>query len=507
MVRNAVVAILLALSAIVAGPVQAEWMQATTRHFVVYSDSREAELRDLATELETFDSVIRYYHGTADTTESASNRLTVYVLPNASAVQKLCGKCPNILGFYNPRATGSVAFTPRRAGFGGKTDLGPRIVLFHEYAHHFLLGNYANAYPAWYSEGYAEFVSTFEERKAGYLIGAPAMHRAIGLFNTHTPATALFDPLSRKRMTAQQVEGVYGRGWLLTHYLMIDAGRRAQLSRYLTLLNTGTPSLKAATEVFGDLKTLDKQLDRYRDAKSIAVVPIARTRITAPSVALRTLTAGEAAMIDARIVSTRGVNAAQARTLYRDALPIATAHPADSEAQSWFAEIAFDANENVAAEAAADRALAIDAKNAQALLYKARVRFRALGDTADEKAWADARRFVVRANRLDPDNAAPLVQFYDSFGLEGRPPTASANAGLYRAQQLVPQDPGVRMRAARQRIIDGELVAARTLLRPLAFNPHAAPDNAVATLLAALDGGGDAKAALATFDAAGASPD
>ena len=36
---------------------------------------------------------------------------------------------------------------PRRAGDGGQYKLDPQTVLFHEYAHHFMLQNAAAAYP------------------------------------------------------------------------------------------------------------------------------------------------------------------------------------------------------------------------------------------------------------------------------------------------------------------------------------------------------------------------
>ena len=90
-------------------------------------------------------------------------------------------------------------------------------ILFHEYGHHFLLGSYLLAYPAWFSEGYAEFVSTAQigDRLS---IGAAAQHRARGLLmGPGLPASVLFDPQSRKTLSNEQMDALYGCGWLLTH--------------------------------------------------------------------------------------------------------------------------------------------------------------------------------------------------------------------------------------------------------------------------------------------------
>lgn len=469
-------------------PARAEWMSATSRHFIVYSDSNEAGIRALATELEQFDAAVRFFHSMPDAPESASNRLTVYVVPSVASIQRLCERCGNVAGFYNGRASGSVAYTPRRGQGSGPGDLKPRTVLFHEYAHHFLLGNSGVAYPAWYSEGYAEFVSTMQPKAGDFLLGAAANHRAYGLFGIDFPIERLFAPPGGQARNDVQLEGLYGRGWLLTHYLIFDRNRAGQLNRYLRLFNAGTPSLEAAKTVFGDLKVLDRELNTYLRSSSLSAVRIPGDKIPAPAITIRALTPGERALIELREVSDRGVDSAQAKALYKRAAPIAARFPDDATAQGWFAEIAFDAGDEAAAEAAANRALAARPDDMQALLYKANIALHRLATgPADASGWNAARKLVIRANHCDPDSAEPLMLFYTSFALEHRDPTKSAIAGLYRAQELVPQDEGLRWLAAQQRIEDDDLAGARKLLRPLAFSPHAAADNDAVKLLAMLD--------------------
>ena len=483
-------------------PASAEWFRAETDHFIVYADDREAAVRKLATELETFDAVLRRFHTTDAQEGAGSNKLTVYVVDNVVAVQKLCGRCPNVYGFYRGRASGSVAFTPRHTHAQNANDLNARTVLYHEYAHHFLFGNYASAYPAWFSEGYAEFASTFRQDKDGLTIGAAAQHRAYGLFSgARLPAAVMFDPAGRK-LDREQRELVYGRGWLLTHYIMFNPERRAQFGRYLVDLNSGTPSLMAATNAFGKLSDLDRELDRYLAARTIKAVVMKPSVFPEPALTIRMLSSGEAAMMGQRMVSDRGVNATTAKTVLAKAQPIAARFPDDPVVQGWFAEMAYDANDLDVADAAADRAIARDPKSAQGLIYKGLIGVRrAVRDKADAGAWKTARSYIVRANKVDPDNALPLLAFYNSYDAQGLPPTKNAIAGLMRAQELAPQDSGLRFLAMAQSIRGGELDRARQLLQPLAYNPHAGPDNPAAKLLAALADVKDQKAAEAALNA------
>ena len=77
----------------------------------------------------------------------------------------VCQKCGRKIRFK----LAPVEFTPVRDSKtlgsitakyrDSRTDLDPKSVLFHEYAHHFMLHHFPAAYPAWYVEGFAEFFS------------------------------------------------------------------------------------------------------------------------------------------------------------------------------------------------------------------------------------------------------------------------------------------------------------------------------------------------------------
>lgn len=477
---------------------QAEWLEAKSRHFTLYSNTSEKLLRRQSEALERLDWGLRRFLKVADEPDIESRKVTVFLVDDAD-VRRLC-RCTNAAGFYFSRVSGSTAYSAK-GGWAEHNDWG-RIVLFHEYAHHFLLGTYDIAVPAWYSEGFAEFASTMRITEESATIGYAAQHRAYGLREgERLSARQMFDP---KRKSGMDMDAFYGRGWLMTHYFSFDAERNAQFTAYLKALNQGTGALAAAEQTFGDLKHLDQKLSGYLNQRRLLGLTMLFAGTQAPPIAIRRLSEGEVDMIDLRMQSLRGVDRDSGRKLYAKAAPIGVRHADDPVVQGWLAEMAFDAGDDDAALAAAQKAVARDPKSVQALLYQGRVKLRQLAQakSTDAKAWSAARASIVKANRADPDDAEPLWWFWQSFILQGVKPTPSAIKGLHRAQELAPQDDHVRFAAALARIEAGEIPAAQRLLRPLAYNPHAAADNPSNLVLAALDAGLKGQEAIAAGEGA-----
>lgn len=486
-------ACLLAMSA----PVSAAWLEARTDHFIVYSEGKERAVRDFASRLERFDQGMRIIRGLPDRPEDRANPLTVYVVDNQEAVRKLCAGgrsinksgCGEVAGFYQGHVEGSVAFTPRYSGNGNKLDLSAQIVLFHEYSHHVMLANFSAAYPEWFVEGFAEFNSTARFDKDGIIgFGVAAMHRAYGLvYGTSMPIEELLTGETGK-MNGEKSDVFYGRGWLLTHYLTFSETRDGQLAKYLNAVNSGVSSLDAARSAFGDLKTLDKELDTYLKGK-FSYIPLPVPELDDSRVIVRTLTPGEQAMMLIRMQSDRGVDKESAATLVAQARLLAQPFPNDPGAQLALAEAEYDAGNDDLAEAAADRVLAAKPDSYGALLYKGRVRMRRAGKAglSDDAQWKQIRNWFIKANHVQPNGAEPLWLFYSSFRTQRIMPTRNAVAGLRRAFELVPQDPNVRFGLAQQYLNDNQLADARVILAPLAYDPHAGADNFARELIDLID--------------------
>ncbi len=286
-----------------------------------------------------------------------------------------------------PRAGGSLAIVPKFSGEGYVLDLQPMQILLHEYAHHFMWTIAPNsAYPAWFIEGFAEFNATATFGKDGSMtFGEPPMYRAVGLMRGNAlPMEKLLTADTRK-LDREQIEGLYGRGWLFTHYLRVSGKRNTQLRDYIGAINSGKSLLEAAM-VFGDLRQLDKELERYKMGR-FNIVKLTGADLATGPVEIRKLTPGEAATMKARIRSKVGVNDKSAPDVYADARRAAAPYPNDPGAQLELAEAAYDAHDYAAAEAAADRVIAADPKRVRGYMYKAMAKMAIAG-----KSIPDFRR-------------------------------------------------------------------------------------------------------------------
>jgi Flp pilus assembly protein TadD len=500
------------LSLLLPAAAHAAWRQASTPHFVIYSEESAESLHAFATRLERFDQAMRLIRNLPDPPIGPTNRLTVYVVPSVAAVQKVMGKeRKNLAGAYLPRAGGSIAIVPRRTGPEVSSDT----LLLHEYTHHFMMFEGAGAaYPAWYIEGFAELNSTTEFGKDGSIkFGLPAAHRVQGLRFGGIPIEKLLSSgadLKDPRAT----DAFYARAWLLTHYLSFGKTRPGQLASYLKLVNSGKDSLAAAREAFGDLKQLDQELDKYLNASRLPGIEFTPKQLNIGEIRVRELSAAEDAMMELRIRSDRGVNRVEAQRLLTEMRSAAAKFPRDPSAQAFLAEAEFDAGNHKEAAAAADRALLADPKHVDALIYKGRALMAqaVASGSRDPAAWRDIRGWFLKANKVDAEHAEPLWLYYQSFREAGMTPNSNAVAALLKAHDLAPQDRGLRMAAARQLLVDGKAGEARSMLAPIAYDPHGGASSKLAAALVTLLASVNAKTALQAWDssggtATGSSPD
>lgn len=502
--RRLAIRLAIALIALAPAAASAAWHEASTVHFRVYAEGKPEQVRDFATRLERFDRGLHVLNGLPDRDRGPASRVTVFVVPNVAAIQRLAHGRRNVRGFYLPRAEGPLAFTPRygSSSHGGAWEFDAQIILLHEYAHHFMLQNYPAAFPAWFVEGFAEFNSTARFRNDGGVdFGIPANHREFELYFTRgSSVEPLFEPRAGGEAGKVGPEGLYGRGWLLTHFLMMEPKRRGQLQAYLVALNRGTPSLDSARSAFGDFRTLDSDLASYSNRAALPGITIAAQALPTGAVTVRPLSAGEAAIMSDRMMFERGIPESEAKALLPALRQAASPFPSDAAVQAVLAKAELMAGNRAEAEAAADRALAAEPANIDALIVKARA-YMAGAAHGDAVAWREARRRIGAANKVDPDDPEPLILFFKSFVAQGIAPTPNAVTGLLRAFELAPQDRNLRIMVGRHFLFEGKAAEARAALAPVAFDPHAGPRGAqIRAVLAKLDEAGP-RAALAAWNA------
>lgn len=466
-------ALFLALLAIPAAS-QAAWLEAASKHFVVYADDSERDIELLSRQLESYHRAMEIITGVETGIPSPSGRVTVFVVRNEREVKRLFGEGSRFVGgFYIPRAGGSLAIIPSVRTSSRRTDYS-MIVLLHEYAHHFLISNSRFPQPRWVSEGGAEFFASAEfDRDGGINIGMPAAHRAGELWHARdVRAEELLDPDVYEKRRRRGYDSFYGRSWLLYHYLTFHKERAGQLRRYLADMSGGKSSREAAEATFGDFDQLDRDLDRYMRQRMYSWKLPAEMVASGP-VSIRQLREGEAEMMPVRIRSRRGVTQEQAEELLDDARKIAAKHPDDPAVLAALAEAEFDAGNDAEAIAAADRAIMFNPAEENAYVQKGYALFRRAADAEDhDAAYREAIAPFVALNRIENDHPLPLVYFHRSFTARGQKPTDLAEHGLERAAQLAPFDLGLRFEVALQHLRSDRIAAARYDLRPVAYNPH-----------------------------------
>lgn len=494
---------LLALLAAWAAPVHAKWREASSRHFVIYSEQSESELREIADELERFDRALRVRLNRPDEDRSPATRLTIYVLSNQARLQEFLGR-NDAAGIYFARAGGSISFTHRERPRRGQESLDPKIVLFHEYTHHFMYNNFAFGAPLWFSEGYPEFWSTARKTpEGGISFGLPGTHRSAEL--TMLPKIPVSQLLSLRLPVRDSATyaAIYGRGWVLAHYLNFEPSRQGQLDAYLRALHEGRTSAEAAA-VFGDLGRLDRELERYMVQSRFNYAAIPANLVAPGPIEVREVGPGEDAMMSVRMRSKRGVDPQQAQALVPEARRIGERFTNDAAVQVALAEVEFDAGNFAEAEAAADRAVAASPNMVDAHLYRARALAGRLAAASDRTpaSWNEVQRRISTANRIDPDDPEPLIDFYESFGMSGRAATRNAIDGLLLAQTAAPEDKSLRIVAARELLRRRDARAARSILAPLASDSHSgALGPKIRDVMTTLETG-DAAAALVQLEAA-----
>lgn len=455
--------------------VQAAWREASSDHFVIYANKSEKRIRAYAERLELFHAALAAGYKRKADNPSPSNRVTIYVLGSQTRVRKLANDGnKNLSGFYIPRAGATIAIVPELAKSSNKFRSSPEQILFHEYAHHFMYGLTEYSFPRWLSEGFAEFHSTVKFEKNGDVgLGLPATHRAYELAQAKkVPLSQLLNTKEYLSKKTDRYDNFYGKSWLLYHLLTFSEERRSQLKDYQLRLAQGGSEAEAMT-VFGDMKKLEKELDLYRKQRSWRYFRRPRARLGIGSISVRALRPGEADMMSILIRSKRGVTKEQALELLPEAQKVAEKYPDDPAVQAALSEAEFDAGNDGAAIAAADRALKINQAQINAHIQKGYALARIARESDEpDVAWKNVRRQFIKANRQENDHPIPLINFYTSYLHAGADIPDNAVQGLERALETSPFDSGLRWMVANQQMVEERFEDAARTLRPLAHNPH-----------------------------------
>lgn len=446
---------------VVPATADAAWYRAESENFIVYMDDSRDDVGRMTERLERFNYVMRTLQNV--TAEPSPVKLRVFVVSSTRRVQSMLdGRASaNTAGIYMPLTRGPYAIVPERTGSRGRFALRSEHVLFHEYAHHFMLQYYPANYPGWYVEGFAEFWSMVRLRPDNRVeLGRPAANRAPDLHLSSWIPIA--DMLSNEAPLSGML---YAQAWLFTHYAFFDPDAGRLLRRYLTRMQEGASASEAYALSFA-LSDVDYDdvLQDYRDGRLRGMAfdmentprfPVSITEISD--------TDAEIALLYARETE-QGLRLAE---------ELATGHPDNAQAHVELARFRIENGNMSGAIEAADRALALDPDHIEANLYKGIALTEAAIDSGDDEdaRWQEARDHIARANRADPGNALALYSFYRAYPHDDLRPEIVDQA-LELAYSFVPQSPEVRFLMVEEMINQERYDLALRIIVPLLQAPH-----------------------------------
>ena len=265
--RALVLALLLAGPAALARDKNESWIQITSPHFVVVTNSSEKQGRRIADQFERMRSL---FHALFPKSQMDATGAPIIVLAmnddkgfRALEPQEYLAKGSLKLGGLFLEAPDKNYVLMRIDAEGEH----PYSVIYHEYTH-FLLRRSAEWMPLWMNEGLAEFYQNTDIHEKEASLGQPSIEDILWLRqNRLLPLTTLLTVDHKSPYYHEERKGsiFYAESWALTHYIETgDAQQKThRMTDYANLLAQKADPITAATQAFGDLKKLQADLENY----------------------------------------------------------------------------------------------------------------------------------------------------------------------------------------------------------------------------------------------------
>ncbi|WP_297801598.1 hypothetical protein [uncultured Brevundimonas sp.] len=454
------------LGLVAASQALADWHRVETPNFIVYGEGNARSIVREAEELERLDRMMRQVMNVAPSSDNP--KLSVYILPDRKAFQVISPEAGrNTGGEYAATEFGITAILLRG------TD---NHVLFHEYAHHFMLHYFPSRYPAWFIEGFAEYFATADVRDAQSVkLGYYAPGRLAALNHQRWISMETLLTATPRDLGADDRANYYALSWLLTHYLVSDRTRLQKFGAYLDGIKHGQSWDSALRQ------HLDMTPDELRAALRGYLggsMPYGRydlARTTVPS-QVTTLSASASDFLLISAALQRAVSNARAQALLTEARDKAPLHPNDPLALATLGNLEQVWGDDDRAEQAITRLLQIDPNHVDGLRFMAQLlidRARAASVPAEKSAFlAQAQRHLVKAMDVDPTDFRIYRQLAIIRSFAADYPAAGDVDTLVVALSYAPQVSGLRVRTAQAMRRLGMNDEAEVVMGVLRNHPH-----------------------------------
>jgi hypothetical protein len=290
----------------------AEWTYAASQHFEVYTTGGSRRAREA---LSYFEKVHAFFAEVLDLSPQTDRRTRLIVVSNDQEFKPY--RLNEVSVAYYHRGPERDHIVMRAL------DSEAYAMVVHEYAH-LVMNHSGRDYPAWFSEGYAEFLSTMTfdgsrvnigrvpEGRLQYLRSADAVFDLPRLF-----AVTLESPEYR---TLHPAGMFYAQSWALVHMLAVDDRYRASFERFAVLVGTGQSSEAALSHAFGrSIAAVSNDLAPYMHRERYGFTTVGY--VPPPPVTSydeRPATDFEAGLVAANLIGTVRGNEERARTAFQE---------------------------------------------------------------------------------------------------------------------------------------------------------------------------------------------
>ncbi|MEI9851002.1 MAG: tetratricopeptide repeat protein [Sphingomonas sp.] len=460
----------------IGGEARAEWYRAETAHFTLQAELSEAEMRQLAREIEALDAVLVAM--TRAPGEGHGRKLDILMLDRVSTLRRLAGLDAFTGAFFFNNSVDQAAVVAREDS-GNRVTYDVRDALFHEYGHYFLRRHLGVLQPAWFHEGFA---SLFESAR---MAGAERMRVgdipkiALTLDPAALAPFATIAEVEDAMRLGEERQTLYAQGWLVAHHYFFGGRRAGEIQRYLELVRAGKPIGRPEALFAGGYKGFDADIAGYAAAtlpepRELDVPPLAPGAVT-----VRPLRPGEVALVERRVDDAEiGGGWLERSGEFARAYQAADARlaewPDEPALALYAARMAFLSGNHVRAAELIGPLLARDPADPDLLALEGRVLVlaaRAGGDRNFAATLAESRALLLRVLAKDPWHVDALAGMHENL-TEARGANAEAIAYLKRAIEVQPDNVMLRQRAIEHMLRTGDYRGAIAILQPIANAPH-----------------------------------
>jgi tetratricopeptide (TPR) repeat protein len=419
------------------------WFRLTTANFTVFSNTTEGRAKEIALDLERLRAVLLYIRNAKSANAPVPSYL--YVFKRMSALE------PYMPPEYKDKFSGFVRVTEdaNYLALSATWNSDPRGQIYDQYLLYYIHSNF-RPQPLWYTVGAADFYRSFRATDSEAQIGLPVEEYLALLRGAKMiPLERLFviDHTSPEYTDPHMLDVLYAESWALVHYLLRGSTpeRKAQLGKFLVLMQDGKPSDAAFHEAFAtDYATLLGELYAYVRQSRFNYVRIPYKDLAVPTeMKIEPLTHAETLFrLGDLLFHENEERFEEAETFFQTAL---REDPGLAAAETGLGEIAFQREDYAAAAEHFRKAVSSERADYRAYYWDGRLKMHQLYDawswpiTPTERETLEAARAALRKSiALNPDFAEARVELGRSYLVEDSGHLGEGIAALTAASAVLP---------------------------------------------------------------------